>query len=213
MVKIDVWQHIDELRNQKNCGNELDLYSLKKELNNLNENSKAFDNFEKNSGIIDKETLSQIQDLSILIKIRSLASEITNKKEIANKLHSLHFDINALKNASITSDFLSIRNMLNLFLHDNGAKIGSIIYELNDFKAKLDKLNNYYSILLPKSLDNKLKIEGKYAKHVKQLYSIHKRQKSALVSAIKLFLEFSKRHIKYLQKFKNNRQIRQSKTK
>jgi len=202
MANIDVERYIDELKGFADDAKEIDLYSLKKELAGLSEASHVFDNFEKESMSIGKEELSQIQDLSSLIKIRNLACEIKDKKAINDRLHSLHFNLNLLKNAD-ASDSKPIKNAFGAFLHNNETKIDNIIDELNGFKAKLDEIKKHHSSLLPKSLDNKLKIEGKYNKHIENLRSIHKKQKNALVSTIKLFLKLAKRHVKKLQKFKN----------
>ena len=199
MIKNNVEKYIDELKNFENVETELDLYSLKKELNNLNASSKIFDNFEKESTHIDKDTLKQVQNLSSLMKIRSLASEIKNKKHINGKLHDFHFNLNLLNNAS---DIKALKNTINLFLCNDETKIDAIIDELNDFKTKLDEIKRHHKNLLPTSLDNKLNIESKYGRHIEKLHSIHKRQKDALISTVKLFLKLSKKQIKNLQKFK-----------
>lgn len=202
MARIDVDNYINELKGFAAEGSEMDIYSLKKELTNLSQSSKVFENFEKESMVIGKEVLNQIQDLSLLIKIRNLASEIKGKGKINEKLHSLHFSLNLLKNNSATNNAKSIKNTLNVFLHDEDTKIDNIINELNDFKTKLDEIKKHHSALLPESLDSKLEIENKYNKHIEQLYLIHKRQKGALVSTIKLFLKLTKKHIKGLKRFK-----------
>ena len=199
---MNIEKYIDELRGFSSEGKEIDLYSLKKELINLSQSSGVFENFEKESMVIDKDVLSQIKDLSLLIKIRNLASEIKNKKLINDKLHSLHFSLNILKNASNIS---SIKNALNIFLFNDDLKINSMIDELNDFKAKLDEIKKHHSNLMPKSLDNKLEIENKYDKHIEQLHSIHRRQKNALISTVKLFSKLTKKHITNLKRFKNNK--------
>ena len=207
MIKIDIEKYINELKGFAN-EKDIDLYSLKKELINLNDSSKVFDNFEKESMSIDKDAMQQIEDLSLLIKIRSLASKIKDKRNINDKLHSLHFNLNILKNSSL-SNTSSIKNMLNIFLHNDDSKLDNVINELNDFKVKIDEVKKHYKNLLPKSLDNKLEIENKYNRHIEKLHSIHKKQKQALISTIKLFLRFSKKHVNNLKKFKNNRQKHQ----
>ena len=199
MAKNDVEGYLDELSAFADDAKGMDLYSLKKELLNLSESSHVFDNFEKESMSIGREELSQMQNLSSLIKLRNLAREIKNKKEINGKLHSLHFSLNLLKN---TDDTKALKNSLDLFLYNSDTKIGNIISELNDFKHKINEVKKHHENLLPKSLDNKLKIEGKYDKHIEKLHSMHKRQKTALVSLVRLFLKQAKQHIKTLQKFK-----------
>ena len=202
MGKIDIEKYINELRRFEGNGKELDLYSLKKELTNLNESSKVFDDFEKESMVVDKEVLKQIQDLSLLIKIRNLASEIKKKKQINDKLNSLHFNLNLLKNNLSINNTKSIKNTFHAFLHDDKTKVDVIINELNDFKAKLEEIKMHHLNLFSKSLDGKLEIENKYSKHIEQLHSMHKKQKDALVSAVKLFLKLTKKHIKNLKSFK-----------
>ncbi len=201
MERNDIGYYIDKLRGSSE-EKVIDLYSLKKELTSLNEFSKVFDDLEKESMSFDKDALKQVEDLSLLMKIRNLASEIREKKMINDKLHSLHFNLNLLKNADI-NDLKPIKNVFNLFLYNNETKIDSIINELNDFKTKLDKIKKHHSNLLPKSLDNKLMIDEKYAKHINKLHSIHKKQKNVLISTIRLFLKMTRKHIKTLKRFKN----------
>ena len=202
MAKAGVEEYIDELMGFESGGKDMDLYSLKKELVDLDESSSVFENFEKETKVIDKDALSQIMDLSLLVKIRNLASEIRNKSKINEKLHSLHFNLNLLKNYPAANNAKSIKNAFNIFLHNDETKIDNIINELNDFKSKLHGAKKVYSKLLPKSLDNKIKIENKYDKHIERLHSIHKRQRNALISTVKLFLKLTKKQIKYLKSFK-----------
>ena len=202
MVKIDINKYIDGLRGIADNGKDLDLYSLKKELIDLSESSEVFEDFEKEASIIGKEVLAQIRDLRLLIKIKNLASEIKNKNQINEKLHSMHFNLNLLKNDLTENSISPVKNAINVFLYNDRIKIEDIINEINDFKAKLNMIKEYHASLLPKSLDNKLEIESKYSKHMEQLYSIHKRQKDALVSAVKLFLKLANNHIKNLKRFK-----------
>lgn len=191
--------YIDELRGFADKGKEYDLYSLKAELNRLSSSSKIFDDFERASMTIGKEALGQIRDLSLLLKIKNLASQIKAKKGINDRLHSLHFNLNILKNAE---DFKSIKSAISAFLNNQESGIDSIISELNDFKARLGEIKKCHSMLLPKSLDNRLGIEEKYGRHIEKLHSVHKRQKDAFISTIGLFLKFARRHAKSLKKFK-----------
>ena len=78
----DVEKYIVELKEFSHYEKELDLYSLSKELLKLNETSKVFDDFEKESMSFDKDALKQVEDLSLLIKIRNLASEIRERKRL-----------------------------------------------------------------------------------------------------------------------------------
>lgn len=190
MVKIDVAGYIEKLRNVPVEAEE-DLYSIKKNLNSLSESAAAFDNFEKESIKIDKESLGQIGELGLLLKIKSLASDIRKKKEISEKLHSLHFSLNLGKNNISAMD-----GVFDMFLRSNNTKIGSMVHELNDFKAKLGEIKKHHSRLLPKSLDNQLEIEDKYDKHLEKLHSVHKRQKAAFISLTRLFLKMAKDHLK-----------------
>lgn len=160
--------------------------------------SNVFDNFERETFSVDKEHLDQIQDLSLLLKIKNLSSQLKNKKEINKKLNTLHFNLNLLKNKT-AADEKSIKNIVDIFLHNEDSKIDNIIGELNDFKNKLDKIKQHHSKLLPKSLDNKIKLEAKYNRHLENLHSIHKRQKNTLISTVRLFIKYTKKHIKNLK--------------
>lgn len=189
MVKIDVASYIERLRNASEEKDE-DFYSIKKHLNSLNESAKAFDEFEKASIKIDKESLEQIEDLSLLLKIKSLASGISKKKGINEKLHSLHFSLNLGKNNAS-----AMNEVFGIFLRNENTKIENMIHELNDFKAKLTEIKKHHSKLLPKSLDNKLEMEEKYDRHLEKLHSIHKRQMEVFISLANLFLKMAKHHI------------------
>lgn len=201
-VKIDVSDYIDELRSFAGESKDPDLYSLKRELADLSNSSRIFEDFERNAAVIGRDMLGEIHDFGSLIRIKNLASEIGGKSKINDKLHSLHFSINLLKNASDIKDVSPVKGAINAFLRNDETKIDAMVNELNDFKSKLDEIKEHHSNLLPKSLDNRLEIENRYNKHIGHLYSIHKRQKNALVSSIKLFLKLAKRHISSLKRFK-----------
>lgn len=198
MAKNDVGNYIDELRGLSAEAMDMDMYSIKKELIELDKSSGVFENFEKESMAIDKDALSQIKEFSLLVKMRGLASEIRNKNKINEKLHSLHFNLNLLKNATISNDTSLIKNALDVFLHNEDTKIENIIKELNDFKSNLEDMKCCHSKLLPKSLDNKIKTEVKYNKHIEKLHSVHKRQKDAFISTVNLFLKMTRKNVKKL---------------
>lgn len=200
MARIDIEDYIKEMKGlDKN--DYLDFYSLKKELNNLSESSKVFDDFERESMHIGTETLNQMMDLSSLIKIKALASQIKDKKSINDGLHTLHFNLGMAKNSPIESAG-SMKRLADVFLLNPETKIDSMIGELNYFKAKLEEIKKHHSNLLPKSLDSKIKIEGKYGKHIEMLHSVHQRQKNAFLSIAGMFLKQAKSHIKSLKRFK-----------
>ena len=72
MAKNNVEGYLDELRGFAGDAKGMDLYSLKKELLNLSD-SDVFDNFEKESMIVEKDALEQIGDFSLLLKVRKLS--------------------------------------------------------------------------------------------------------------------------------------------
>lgn len=195
MIGIDVEKYIDELKGFSEEGKDLDLYSLKKELVSLSGCSGVFSDFEKSMSVIGKDALEQVNDFSLLIKMKSLASEISKKSSISDRLHSIHFNLNLLKNSS-SNDNSQIRKAFSAL------GISSLAEELNDFKSKLNGMEKFHSQLLPKGLDNKLEME-RHRKHLDNLHSIHKRQKDALISAVKLFVKMAKKHIKSQKSFKN----------
>ena len=182
MASKDVERYVEELKG----ANEAEFYSLKNELISLSRSSKVFENFEREHMVIGREVLHEMQDLSSLGKMRTLAAEISSKKKINEKLRVLH--------STLAKEPMNA--VLHAFLNNEETKIDGIIYELNDFKAKLDEIKKHHSTLLPKSLDNKLKLENKYGRHIEQLHSIHKKQKKALAETIKLFLKLAKKHIR-----------------
>lgn len=169
---------------------EADLYSIKREINSLNASS-AFDDFEKESIKIGKAALDQVEEWGILLKIKSLASDIGKKKGINERLHSLHFSLNLGKN-----NYSAMGSVFEAFLRDNETGIGSMINELNDFKSKLHEIEWHHSKLLPKSLDNKIEMGEKYGRHLENLHSVHKKQKKAFMSLASLFLRMAKNHLR-----------------
>ena len=150
--------------------------------------------------------ITSIFDIDYLVTFNR--KHLKNKKHINGKLHDFHFNLNLLNNAS---DIKALKNTINLFLCNDETKIDAIIDELNDFKTKLDEIKRHHKNLLPTSLDNKLNIESKYGRHIEKLHSIHKKQKNALISTVKLFLKLAKRHLDNLKRFKNKKQIHQTK--
>ena len=203
MVRIDVYKYIDQLKGLSGVKNETDLYSLKRELLDLSESSKTFNEFEKESMSIGKDLLEQVTGLGHLVKIRKLSSELGNKREINEKLHTLHFNLILMKNAFAANDINSLKKAAGVFLHRKDSNIDNVINELNDFKSKLDQLKIHRSNLLKNSLENKIGLGNKYARHMEKQHSIHERQKCALISTVRLFVKLTREHICSLQKFKN----------
>jgi len=198
MAGNDVKNYIDGLKVKEE--KELDLYSIREELLDLSKSSHIFDSFEKEAMHVSKEHIEQIDDLGLLMRMRNLASQINHKKRINDKLHTLHFNLNILKNAA---DVSAVKAALNVFLYSDETNISSMVGELNDFKAKLEEFKTYHSRLLPKGLDIKIEMEEKYKNHIEKLHSVHQRQKNAFISLTRLFLKMTKSHMKNLQKFKN----------
>lgn len=185
MAKIDIEKYIEELRGV-DCKSP-DLYSLKKELNSLS-SSTAFEDFEKEASVISKDALGQVSDFGALIRMKALASEISKKSAINNKLHSVHFGISMLKNSD-SKDCSQIIKALSEF------NLSGLIWELNDFRAKLGELEKLHSRLMPKSLDSRLDTASR-KNHLEKLSSIHNRQKKVLVAAAGLFIKIVKGKIK-----------------
>lgn len=190
MVKIDVEKYIESE----------DWHSIKSSLQELEKSSAAFDNFENASRNIGKDELKQVEDLSALMEMRKLASQIKQKKEITGKLSHLHSHLKLLNQTPALNDISPLKNTIDAFLHNDNSKIGIIIDELNDFKRKLSQIDSHHLALMPKSLEEKIGPQNRYQSHIESLHSIHNMQKNVFMSTLRLFIKMTKENINQIKK-------------
>ena len=190
MVKIDVGKYV---------GLE-DWHSIKSSLQELEKSSAAFDNFENASRNIGKDELKQVEDLSALMEMRKLASQIKQKKEITGKLSHLHSHLKLLNETPTLNDISPLKSTIDAFLHSNNSKIGIIIDELNDFKRKLSQIDRHHLTLMPKSLEGRIGPQNRYQSHIESLHSIHNMQKNVFMSTLRLFIKMTKDSINQMKK-------------
>ena len=171
--------------------------SVEDNLDSLNKSSHAFDNLQKHSSRIGKYHLHNLEEFSSLIKIKNLASEISPKKSITERLIRLNSAVDSLPKRKIDSD--SLKAAIYSVFHDKENGVHFIIDELNSFKSKLNELENHHSKIY-KSLDDKASVHGLQKEHIEHLHSIHASQKKALKGIISKFIGNSKKQIVRLKK-------------
>ena len=202
MVKIDAEKYIGMLNGLGRGGILEDWHSIKSSLQELEKSSDAFDNFENASRSISRDELKNAADLSALMEMRKLASQIKEKKMINGKLSHLHSHLRLLNGTPTLNDISPLKSTIDAFLHNDNSKIDLIIDELNDFKKKLSQIDRHHLTLMPKSLEGKIGPQNRYQSHIESLHSIHNMQKNVFMSTLRLFIKMTKENIGHLKRFK-----------
>jgi len=181
----------------------INLKEIREELENIKEINWIVDNFQRFSELHDKEFLKQVYPQDIPFKITLMNSHLKEKNEISERLRSLFFDLSVLRSSIVTKDKEKALKIIKNFLKNDYSGVSAITSELNDFKEKINALDEHYRLLMhymPKTLDYKIKTEAKYNEHVNKLHSVHKKQKEIFVDIVRLFLKLSKSSLKSLRK-------------
>lgn len=175
---------------------------IREELENLKEINHIVDNFQKFSDLHDKEFLKQVYHQDIPFKITLINSHLKEKNEINERLRELYFDLSVLRSSILTKDKEKTLKTINKFLKSDYSGVSIITDELNEFKEKINNLDEHYKLLInyvPKTLDHKITTEAKYKEHIDKLHSVHQKQKDIFMDTVRLFLKISKKGLKNLK--------------
>ncbi len=130
-------------------------------------------------------------------------SHLKEKDEISERLRALSYNLSILRSSVLTKDYRNTLKTINDFLKNDYSGVSVVIKELNDFKGKINELDNHYNLLmnyLPKALDYELTTEAKNKEHINKLQSVQQKQKEIFVNITKLFVKLSKVSIKKFKK-------------
>lgn len=183
----------------------INFKEIREELDNIKEVNKTVDNFQKFSDLHDKKFLKQVYPRDIPLNATIINSHLKEKSEISERLRDMFYNLSVLRSSILTKDKEKTLKMINNFLKNDYSGVSAITSELNDFKEKINSLENHYNLLMnymPKTLDNKIITEAKCIEHINKLHSIHKKQKELFVNIAGLFVKLSKTSLTNLRKNK-----------
>lgn len=189
MVRIDVFDYFNNLgKEEKFIEN---FTELKNELENLDEINELIDNFERNSFFHSKYFLKKATNQHLAMKLKLLNSELREKNEIFEKLHSLAYNLGLLRTVLFVKDENIFKNIKKSFLTNEYSSINVILKDLNNFKEKIIELETNYKALINEnysSVDFKVRHEHDLEEHFKKLNGIYEKQKLLLLSMGKMFV-------------------------
>jgi len=168
---------------------------IKNELENLEEINNLIDNFERNSIFHSEVFLKKAKNQHLALKIKMLNSELKEKNEINERLHSLGYNLGLLRTLLVVKDDKVLKKIKENFLTNDYSSIPVIIKELNNFKDKVNEVENSYNALINEkysSVDFKVKHEHHLEEHLKNLDKVHKKQKKLLMSMGLMFSKLCK---------------------
>lgn len=180
----------------------INITDIREELDNLKEINEIVDNFQKFSDLHDKKFLKQVYHQDIPFRITLMNSHLKEKNEINERLRELSYNLSVLRSSIVTKDKEKTLKTINKFLKSDYSGVSVITDELNEFKEKINNLDEHYKLLMnyvPKTLDHKITTEAKYKEHINKLHSIHEKQKEIFVNTVRLFLKISKKGLKNLK--------------
>ncbi len=183
-----------------------DFTEIKKELEQLEDVNGMIDNFERNSIFHSTIFLKRTKDQDTNIRIKLLNSELREKEEINERLHSLAYNLGMLRTLLFVKDDRVFSKIKENFLTNDYSSINAVIKELNDFKDKIGELENNYRSLIDNryvNMDFKVRHEHLLDEHLKSLENMHKKQKTLLKSMGFLFSRAMKNILKQ-KSLKNN---------
>ena len=164
---------------------------IKQDLDDLNEYRIIFEELEKN--FFDAENSMHIEN-SAFIQTQLLISEINEKQEIAGRLNSLSYSVGWLKAATLIKDSSIVNKAIKNIISNEYSSIKVIVSELNSFKAKIDKLEDFHTGLLKGglSLDVKAVLEQDFRKKRKKLDEVYNKQKNILLNLSSIFINLTR---------------------
>lgn len=197
MVKINPFDYF----NNTNTENKLieNFSEIKEELENLEEVNELIDNFERNSFFHSEFFLKNSENQNLGLKIKIINFELKEKNEINERLHSLGYNLGLLRTLLVVKEDNIFKKIKESFLVNDYSSIPVIIKELNEFKDRINELENSYNALINEkysSIDFKVRHEHHLEEHLKDLNNVHKKQKKLLMSMGLMFTSSFKNILK-----------------
>ena len=197
MVRINPFDYFKNLNVKQE--NLIENFSeIKNGLWNLEETTDLIENFEKNSIFHSEFFIKKAKNHDIALKIKILNSELRENK-INERLQSLSHNLGLLRMLLAVKDDSVFKKINHSFLTNDYSSIPALIKGLNNFKNKIDKLEQNYKSLINEryaSIDFKVRHEHHLEGHLKNLNDIHKKQKKLLVAMGVMFTNLTNSIIK-----------------
>ena len=194
MVKINLFDRVRAPNKIKSENKSFE--DIKKSLEELHEHSIIFEELEKSS-LFEAENSIYIKN-DAPIQIKSLISEIKEKQEITDRLHSLSYSIKWLMAAILRKDNHIISKAISSITKNEYSSINTIIPELKSLKNKIEKFENLHTDMLDSnllSLDIKILLEQDFKEKHKKLNELYNKQKNILLNLSSIFVKLTKHHV------------------
>ena len=179
---------------------ELDLKSLKEQLEALEQPSELCRAFEQRSLLADKQLYHNLASAhaSLPLKIRLTNSKIKETDDIKEKLEILCYHLSLLRNTALTHDYKTARKAIHKLFRDELTSMGAVVSDIEDFKQHIDELDAELQKLLATGLplDYKLQLEKEHHRHVARLRNTYEQHTQVVRNIGTLFLELSRQMLK-----------------
>ena len=200
MIRINPFDYFNNLGKKSNI---IESYSeIKAELEKLEEVNGLIDDFERNSFFHCGFFTEKSKNKHLASKIKDLNLELREKDLINERLQSFGNNLGLLRTFLHIKDEFALNKVKHGFFVNDFSSIPVIIKELNDFKDKINNLEQNYKAMINEehsSIDFKANHQHLLEEYLKNLHNIHNKQKLLFQS---MGLMFTK-HFKGILKRKN----------
>jgi hypothetical protein len=172
------------------------------ELDKLGEVNGLIENFERNSFFHCGFFTEKAKNKHLASKIKELNLELREKDLINERLQSFGNNLGLVRTCLHIKDEFLLNKIKHGFFVNDFSSIPAITKELNEFKDKINDLEQNYKAMINEehsSIDFKANHQHLLEEHLKNLHNTHKKQKMIFQS---MGLMFTK-HFKSILKGKN----------
>ena len=175
---------------------ELNLQTLRNQLEQLEQPSAICNKFEQHSVLADKELHKNIRHphAALPIKIRLTNSKLKEADDIKEKLEILCYHLSLLRTTALTKDYKTARKAVYKLFHDKVTSMGAVISDIEDFKKHIETIDIDLKTLLSANipLDYKLNLEKEHKRHVARLRNTYSEHSNILKNIGSVFVTFSR---------------------
>ena len=182
---IGVFEHIGKLKEEPGFEQKT-FEKIKGDLEGLFEYEPFFKG-------LDKSKFFDLPEKDVFIDLRLLISEIKEKEEITDQLHSLAYNVGLLRAAVLTRDDSKISRINRNTSGNEYSGVLSIVEELDSLENKIKKLEVVHSNLLKSNFSTEIKsaLEEEFKVKQEKLKELHKKQKNILINLADMLLKLS----------------------
>ena len=168
----------------------IEIEDIKKEVEWLDSHNRVFESLD-NLSLFDSYSDLGSDDFT---QLKSLVSEIREKREIVKKLQSPGHNISLLNSIVLSKNKDRHQSFMLRVVENNYSSMHSIIADLGSLKAKADEMGIMHQNLLGSNLplDAKILLERGFEGKQEKLNELYDKQKSILLDLSSIFLKLVK---------------------